>query len=275
MGPRTVYSRAWACATEETNVWHPGIDPTAPSVARMYNYYLGGKDNFVVDRDLAERAMRQAPIIARLVQVNRGFLHRAARLLADEAGIDQFIDIGCGLPAEINLDDTVRRINPAGRVAYVDNDPMVICHGRALMAVDGGVGVYEADLRDPAEVLGHPGLRRLIDFHRPVALFLLSVLHFIPYDPRGIVDEFVRGLPPGSHVVVSHAERTTELEAVSVLYEEADLPFTPRSRWEIAEIVHGLKPVPPYPARLPLSRSGGEAEGGDAVPLIGYVGRKR
>ena len=270
--PPTTLGLEWSYALGEASLG--GLDATTPNVARMCNYYLGGKDNFVADRELAERVMRQAPMIARLCQVNRGFLHRVARLLAEEAGIAQFLDIGCGLPAEINLDDTVRRVRPGGRVAYVDNDPMVISHARAVLAVEDGVGVYEADLRDPADVLGHPGLRQFIDFDRPFALLLLNVLHFVPHDPRRILDELVRSLPSGSYVVVSHAERTPELDAVSALYEEANLPFTPRNRREIARLLYGLEPLSPYPASLPLPRWGREPEAGDAVALIGCVGRK-
>ncbi|MEV5752391.1 SAM-dependent methyltransferase [Actinoallomurus sp. NPDC052308] len=274
---RSAFDRAWPYEPEEAyeDAAAGGIDAAAPNVARVDNYYLGGKDNFAVDRDLAERALREAPVIARLVQVNRGFLHRTARFLAAERGIRQFLDIGCGLPTEINLDETVREIDPDCRVAYVDNDPMVLTHARALMAVDGGVGVYEADLREPSTVLGDPDLLRLLDLTEPVAVFLLNVLPFVPGNPRRIVDELVRYLPTGSHVVVSHVERTPDLEAVADLYEEAGLSFIPRSRFEIARIAHGLDPVAPYPAGLPLSRSGGEPEAADAVPLIGCVGRRR
>jgi hypothetical protein len=274
---RTAFDEAWSCPPKAwTEDARPGgIDATTPNVARMDNYYLGGKDNFTVDRDLAERALHEAPVIARLVQVNRGFLHRTARFLAQERGIRQFLDIGCGLPAEINLDDTVRAIDPDCRVAYVDNDPMVLSHARAFMATGGSVEVYEADLRQPSTVLGHPELLRLIDLTEPVGVFLLNVLPFIPDNPRRIVDALVRDLPAGSHVVISHAEPTPDLQAVADLYEEAELPFVPRSRWEIARIAHGLDPVAPYPAGLPLSRSGGEPAAADAVPLIGCVGRKR
>jgi S-adenosyl methyltransferase len=251
-----------------------GVDPSVPNVARMYNYYLGGKDNFVVDRDLAERVLREAPAVARMVRVNRGFLHRTARFLAERRGIRQFIDIGCGLPTEINLDDTVRRFDPGGRVAYVDDDAMVLSHARAVMAVRGRVGVIEADLRDPPALLGHPELTRLIDFDQPVAVYLLNVLHFIPDDPGRIVDELVCDLPSGSHIVLSHAERTPDLMAAATLYEETDLPFRPRGRREITGLVDGLHPVAPYPARLPLSHSGRAPEAGDAVPLIGCVARK-
>jgi S-adenosyl methyltransferase len=273
--PPTAFGEQWWSPGEEEDASPGGIDATTPNVARMDNYYLGGKDNFAVDRALADLALREAPIIARLVQVNRGFLHRTARFLAEERKIRQFVDVGCGLPAEINLDDTVRKIDPACRVAYVDNDPMVLSHARALMSTDEDVGVYEADLREPSALLAHPELPRLIDFAEPVAVFLLNVLPFLPGNPRRIVDDLVRDLPAGSHVVISHAERTPDLEAVADLYEEADLVFIPRSRWEIARIAHGLDPVAPYPAVLPLSRSGEEPKAADAVPLIGCVGRKR
>lgn len=273
---RAEFDRAWPYGAEENDdASAAGIDAATPNVARMDNYYLGGKDNFAVDRELAERALHEAPVIARLVQVNRGFLHRMARFLAEERGIRQFLDIGCGLPAEINLDETVRRIDPECRVAYVDNDPMVLTHARALMAVGGSVGVFEADLREPSGVLGNAELMRLLDLTEPVAVFLLNVLPFVPGNPRRIVDELVRYLPTGSHVVVSHVERTPDLEAVAELYEGAGLSFLPRSRFEIARIAHGLEPVAPYPAGLPLSRSGGEPAPADAVPLIGCVGRKR
>lgn len=276
-GRQASSGRTWPCPPDG-NGEHAsagGIDPTTPSVARMYNYYLGGKDNFVVDRDLAERVLHEAPVIARMVQVNRGFLHRAARFLTERRGVRQFLDIGCGLPTEINLDDTVRRSDPGAHVAYVDSDRMVLSHARAVMAVRGRVGVYDADLRKPSALLGHPELTRLIDFGEPVAVFLLGVLHFVPDDPQAIVDELVEGLPPGSHLVISHAERTPDLVAAAALYEEADLPFTPRSRREISRFTHDLDNVTPYPARLPLSRSGRAPEAGDAVPLVGCVARKR
>lgn len=266
---------AWAGPPDDdANSAAGGIDPTIPSAARMDNYYLGGKHNFVVDRDLAERVLHEAPIVPRLIRVNRGFLHRTARFLVERRGIRQFLDVGCGLPAEINLDDTVRRFDPGGRIAYVDDDGMVLSRARAVLVVRGRVGVFEGDVRQPSALLAHPELVRLVDFEQPVAVYLLNVLHFIPDDPGRIVAELVRGLPAGSHVVLSHAERTPDLQAAAALYEEADLPFIPRSRREIARMTDGLDPVAPYPARLPLSRSGRSPEAGDAVPLIGCVARK-
>jgi SAM-dependent methyltransferase len=253
-----------------------GIDATSPSVARMYNHYLGGKDNYVVDRDLAERALRTAPIIYGVAQANRAFLHYAAWVLAGQAGIRQFLDIGCGLPAHVNLDDVVRRVDPSCRVAYLDNDPMVLSHARALLAVDGDTGAFEADLREPGALLAHPELRQLIDLGEPVAVFLLEVLPFIADadDPGGIVDELVRGLPAGSHLVISHAERTPELDAVAAIYRDAGISFTPRSRPEIAGFFHELEPVAPPTTDLPPSYSRNDLMIGGAMPLVGHIGRK-
>ncbi|GAA2069964.1 SAM-dependent methyltransferase [Actinomadura alba] len=276
MGRSAAPSRAVRRSLRATGNPAGGIDSTTPSAARMYDHYLGGKDNYAVDRALAERALRRAPIISRLVRVNRAFLGDSVRLLAQQAGIRQFLDIGCGLPTHDNVDDIVRRVDPACRVAYVDNDPMVFSHARALLAVSGDTKAFAADLREPGEILGHPELTQLIDFSEPVAVLLLSVLHFISdaENPRRIIDDLLSGLPPGSHVVISHAERTPDLEAVSALYQEADVPFTPRSRQEIAGLSHGLELFPPYPVNLPLSRFGHQLRIRGTVPLIGCIGRK-
>jgi hypothetical protein len=247
----------------------------APNVARMCDYYLGGKDNYAADRDLAERVLRQAPIISRLVQINRTFLGNAARFLAGQAHIRQFLDIGCGLPTRDDLCDIVRRVDPACRVAYVDNDPMVLVHARALLAANAGTHAVEADLREPGTIFGHPDVRQLIDFDEPVAVLLLSVLDFVAdaENPYGIVDDLLMSLAPGSHVVISHAERTPELEAVSWLYREAGVTFTPRSRQEIAELSRGLELISPYPADLSLRHSGHRLRAGSRMPLIGCIGR--
>ncbi|MEU9023813.1 SAM-dependent methyltransferase [Actinomadura sp. NPDC048394] len=244
----------------------------APSIARMYDYFLGGKDNYAADRAMADKALDRAPVVARLAQVNRGFLERAATLLA-ESGLRQFVDVGCGLPAERNVADLVRRVEPSCRVAYIDNDPLVLVHARALLAGDPGTGAFGGDVRVPAALLGHPGLRRLVDFGRPVALLLLGVLDFVTdaEDPRGIVRTLLDGLPAGSHMVITHTERTPELEALAATARRAGLAFTPRDRAEIAEICAPLEPAGPYPAALPLA----DAAGTDGpLPLVGCIGRK-
>ncbi|GAA2433142.1 SAM-dependent methyltransferase [Actinomadura vinacea] len=238
----------------------------APSAARMYDYYLGGKDNYAPDRELADRVLATAPFLPRLVRANRAFLRHAARFLAERAGMRQFLDIGCGLPAPENLDDIVRRVDPSCRVAYADNDPLVLSHARALLAVDGNTDAFEADLRDPAALLAHPALRRLIDFDEPVAVLLMSVLHFVTdaENPWAIMDGLLAGLPPGSHVVISHSVRTPEQDAVAALYREADVPFTPRAPEAIAELYRDLEPVPcaVHPPGM-----------GAQVPLACFVGR--
>lgn len=276
MGRRPGSRRSGPFGPEDGAAASAGTGAMAPSAARMYDHYLGGKDNYAADRDLAERALRTAPVISRLVRVNRAFLAHAAGLLADQVGLRQFLDIGCGLPGRENVGDVVRRIDPACRVAHVDNDPMVLSHARALLAVNANTKAFEADLREPGDILGHAELGRLIDFDEPVAVLLLGVLHFITdaENPYQIVDHLLKGLPPGSHVVISHAERTPELEAVSALYREAGLPFVPRSRQEMTGLFHGFEPIPPYPANLPLSRSGRHPGTSDTLPLIGYIGRK-
>ncbi|MFG2085413.1 MULTISPECIES: SAM-dependent methyltransferase [unclassified Spirillospora] len=250
-----------------------------PSNARVYNYYLGGKDNYAADRELAEWALRRCPVVARLVQANRGFLDHAAAVLAGEAGLRQFVDIGCGLPMSGGMGgmgggvaDIVRRADPSCRVAYVDNDPMVVAHARALLAVDAATAAFEADVRDPAALLADPGLRRLIDFTEPVGVLLTGVLDAIADedDPRGIVDALVDALPPGSHVVITHTERTPELEPVAGLPQNPALPFWPRSRDAIIEICGSLETAAPYPAALPLPHA---VHTTGPVPLIGCIGR--
>ncbi|MFF5258226.1 SAM-dependent methyltransferase [Actinomadura viridis] len=254
-----------------------GLDTAPPSSARVYDYLLGGKDNYAVDRDLAERALREAPVLGSLARVNRAFLHRATRFLAERAGLRQFVDIGCGLPAYETVDAIVRRVHPDCRVAYVDKDPMVLAHARALMALDGGTDVFAGDVREPATILGHPGLRRLIDLDEPVAVLLVGVLHYLTDadDPDGVVGALVAALPPGSHVVVSHAVRTPRLDAAAGIYRSAGVPFTPRSRERIARLTEDLeqlRPVLPFPADLALSPRGPRP--GEHMPLAGHIGRK-
>ncbi|MCP9949908.1 SAM-dependent methyltransferase [Actinomadura madurae] len=250
-----------------------GFSTSTAGVARMCNYFLGGKDNYAADRDSAERVLRRCPIVLRLVQANRGFLDRAATLLAGTAGLRQFVDIGCGLPADDNLGDIVRRTDPSCRVAYVDNDPMVLAHARALLAVDASTGAFAGDVRDPEALLAGEGLRKLIDFGEPAAVFLLGVLDFLPDEagPRGIVDALAAGLAPGSHVVVTHAERSAELAPIAGPRPGVDTPFHPRAEDEIGDICRSLEMIEPYPARLPQPPAAANASG--PLPLFGCIGR--
>ncbi|MGI5288203.1 SAM-dependent methyltransferase [Nonomuraea polychroma] len=186
-----------------------GINPNVPSVARMYDYYLGGRDNFAADREAAEKMIeigRQMGNDAREIALaNRGFLGRAVRMLA-EAGVHQFIDIGAGLPTQDNVHQVARQHRPGSRVVYVDNDPIVLVHARALLARDPDVLALEGDLRDPDAILDHPLVAGHVDLSQPYAVLLVAVLHFITDDAeaRRIVARIRERLGPGGYLVVSH-----------------------------------------------------------------------
>lgn len=155
-----------------------GIDTTVPSTARMYDWWLGGHDNFAADRAAALAVSEAAPEAQLMAVENRKFLRRAVRYLAADAGITQFLDIGTGLPTQGNVHQVAQGINPAARVVYIENDPMVLAHSRALKT-GGNTVVIEADLRQPRAILDHPGTRKLIDFSQPLGVLLVAVLHFI------------------------------------------------------------------------------------------------
>ncbi len=183
-----------------------GIDPNVPSVARMYDYYLGGKDNFASDRAAAEKVMALVPTVREAARDNRGFLIRAVRELVGR-GIRQFLDIGAGLPTQQNVHQVALEAAPDSRVVYVDNDPIVLVHARALLARSPQTVVVSGDLREPKAILDDPAVTAHLDFSQPIALLIVAVLHFIPdYDEtRRIVDELRRPLVPGSHLVLSHS----------------------------------------------------------------------
>ncbi|OAA18940.1 S-adenosyl methyltransferase [Frankia sp. EI5c] len=200
--------------------WSPqGIDTTVPSIARVYDAILGGKDNFPVDRAVAEELMRLAPRGRQSALYNRALLGRGVRLMAQQ-GIRQFIDLGSGLPTASNTHQMAQSVAPDARVVYVDNDPIVLAHGRALLAENDHTTVVTADFREPEQVLDHPDLTALIDFDQPVALLLFAVVHHIEddEDPQGILAAYRDRLASGSHLFlthfVTHGEETAELEKV-------------------------------------------------------------
>src|SRR6266540_721410 len=176
--------------------WSNGINPNVANPARIYDYLLGGKDNFPADREVAEQVIAVAPTARDVTRQNRAFLRRAVRFLAGEAGVRQFLDIGSGLPTQGNVHEIAQAIAPDTCVVYVDNDPIVVTHGRALLAGDN-TAVIKADLREPDAIVGHPKVREVIDFDRPIAVLLVSVLHFVKdeHDPEGIVARFRDAVP--------------------------------------------------------------------------------
>jgi hypothetical protein len=185
---------------------HPSFDTSVAHIARVYDYWLGGKDNFAADRKLAKQFMAADPFVTMGVRSNRAFLGRAVRFLAAEAGIRQFLDIGTGIPAADNTHEVAQRAAPDARIVYVDNDPIVLAHARALLTSDpaGATDYLDADLRDTDAILA--AAARTLDFTRPVAVMLIGVLHCIPDadDPRQIVARLVSAVPPGSYLAISH-----------------------------------------------------------------------
>lgn len=190
----------------EHEVAPPGIDVTRPSIARVYDYMVGGKDHFAIDRMAAERALEIIPDAPEAGRACRAFLNRVVRYLAADAGIRQFLDIGSGLPTETNVHQVAHQVNPAARVVYVDNDPMVLTHGRALLADEQTTTVIEADIRSPQAILDHPTVHKYLDFTEPVGLLLLSILHHLSdaEDPGGIAATLRDALPPNSYLAIIH-----------------------------------------------------------------------
>jgi hypothetical protein len=190
-----------------TEEWAPpGIDTSRPSIARVYDYMLGGKDNFAIDRKTGEMALRITPDGPEAARGNRAFLRRVVHHLTAEAGIRQFLDLGSGLPTQGNVHEIAQRVDPTTRVVYVDSDPMVLAHGRALLADSRTTTVIQADFREPDKILSDPVVRDFIDFDQPVGLLLFGVLHHIRDDekPGQIAAQFREPLVVGSHVAVSH-----------------------------------------------------------------------
>jgi SAM-dependent methyltransferase len=187
----------------------PVVDTSVPNMARMYDYALGGKDNFAADREAVEKLFSMSPENKYVPLANRRFLGRAVRFVAEQ-GIDQYLDLGAGLPSQGNVHEVADLVRPGARVVYVDNDPVVTTHARALLALGHPtVAVVEEDVRFPDRILGNAEVQRLIDFTRPVAVLFVSLLHGITdaEDPAGIVRAFAERMAPGSYVIISHLTR--------------------------------------------------------------------
>jgi hypothetical protein len=229
------------------------IDTSKPHPARIYDYLLGGKDNFAADRETATVALEAWPTVRTAARENRAFLGRAVRYLAEEAGITQFLDIGSGLPSVGNVHEVAQDVLPSAHAVYVDNDPIVLAHARALLASkpEGKCAYIDADLRDPDYILRHRATRETLDFSKPIGLILCAVLHFMPDEdqPGPIVKKLVDALPAGSYLVASHstAEYAPEnLYGAGKAYEEGGLRGALRTADEFADLVFsGLALVPP------------------------------
>jgi SAM-dependent methyltransferase len=250
------------------------------NIARVYDALLGGKDNYAADREAALALTAAIPGAARAARDNRAFLRRAVHYLAAEAGITQFLDIGTGLPTQGNVHEIAQAVNPGARVVYVDNDEVVVAHGRALLAKTPGVLAVEGDLRYPRELIGRKEVRTFLDFTQPVAVLLVAVLHFLGdcESPWQAVSAITRRIAPGSYVVVSHVTGDDiPAEAVNRardIYAGALVQGTARRRSQIVPFFAGLELIDPGLVDVASWRSGREQETSRPVLFWAGIGRK-
>ena len=227
------------------------IEPNTPSVARIYDYFLGGKDNFAVDREAADLITATMPFLPAIARANRSFIRRAVRTLVRDYGIRQFIDVGAGLPAQQSVHAIAQEIAPETRVVYVDNDPVVCSHGRALLQGQASAMV-QGDLREPEAIIDHPMTRSLIDFSQPFALLLAAILHFVPDDanPGAMIARFRDAMAPGSFLVISHGtmegEDIDERAQLSTgVYKQASATLSLRRPEAVRALFDGFELIEP------------------------------
>lgn len=239
-----------------------GVETDRPSVARLYDFFLGGNHNYAADRELGRKLLQAEPNARHIVRENREFLGRAVSYLT-QAGIQQFIDLGSGIPTQENVHEIAQRGDSEARVIYVDNDPGVIAHSRHLLRGNPLASIIGADLRNPAAIVGHPEVGRLIDFSQPIGLLMVTVLHFVPdsQDPYGIVARFAEELAPGSFLAISHATRDSSPDTagrVEELYQNAATSAHTRTAEEIGRFFDGFEMVEPGLVYLPQWRQDGQ-----------------
>ena len=260
------------------------IDTSRPNAARMYDYLLGGKDHFAVDRETAERAIQAIPTGRTAARENRTFLGRAVRYLVAEAGMRQFLDIGTGLPSANNVHEVAQQEVPESRVVYVDNDPIVLSHARALLTStpQGRSAYIQADLCDPEKILTDAALLDTLDLSKPVALMLVGILHFVPdeWNPARAVATLLGALPSGSYLAASHGSPEFNPEGTAMwtrTYRDSGVPFQLRTTDEFAELAFaGLDLVDP--GLVVVSEWRPSSDGPRPLPaevgIVGGVARK-
>ncbi|MBF8192577.1 SAM-dependent methyltransferase [Nonomuraea sp. K274] len=258
----------------------PRIDHTKPHSARVWDYVLGGKDNYAVDREAGDNLLRMFPDFAQVARLQREFLHRAVTYLVAEVGIRQFLDIGTGLPTANNTHEVAQRLAPECRVVYVDNDPLVLAHARALLAgrPEGMTDYIDADVRDPATIL--EGAARTLDFSQPIGLMMLSIVGQVPDSglAADLVRRYVAALPSGSHLALSDGVNVNPalVEAVTFYNQGAAFPYTLRSPEQVGHYFEGLDLVEPGVVSTPLwrPRAGTEQPPSAVISAVCGVGRK-
>jgi hypothetical protein len=259
----------------------PGLtfDASVAHPARIYNYWLGGKDNFAADRQAAQEVLDVMPVIAQVARSNRLFLSTAVHYLVAQAGIRQFLDIGTGLPTEDNTHEVAQNVAPESRIVYVDNDPIVLSHARALLTSDprGRCAYIDADAREVDKILTEAA--EMLDFSQPVAVMMLGLLHFIPDadDPYGLIRRYLDAVPSGSYLAVSHAssDLKTDTEMAGQRYNShSATAITFRSRQEVTRLLAGLDLVPPGVSPLGQWSLGATGTGCAQLPTYAALARK-
>jgi O-methyltransferase involved in polyketide biosynthesis len=262
------------------------IDVDRPSAARIYDYFLGGAHNFEVDRLAAAEIAKAHPAIGDAMRASRSYLRRAVNYLG-HSGVEQFLDLGSGIPTVGNVHEIAQRANPAARVVYVDIEPIAVTHSNTILASNDRVIAIRADLRDAEQVLSHPDVTQLLDLSRPIGLILAGVLQYVPDedDPAGVIAGYVERLAPGSHVAMSHLsmdeltlDRLAGATAVTGVYQPTDTPFHYRTKAEFEAYFDGLELIEPgvvhmWDWRPELGADAGEPDG--QVTGFAGVGRKR
>jgi SAM-dependent methyltransferase len=269
---------------EVNGVGPDGIDTSTPNVARIHDYLLGGKDNFASDRAAAAWLLTAIPDVAAIARDGRQFLARAVRFLAAEAGVEQFLDLGAGLPTQANVHELALRYTPAARVVYVDVDPVVWSHGQALLAEADRTVMVHADLRDPRRILDHPDVHALLDLSRPVAMLCASSMHFVADEdgPGEILAAYRDRLTAGSYLVISHASSVApeddpegDVDSATEVFSKASAHLHARTFDQIRELFDGWELIDPGVVWMPEWRPDpGVGPGGRLRSLRAGVGRK-
>lgn len=242
---------------ERPNWVSQDIDLERPSVARVYDYLLGGAHNFAVDRAVADHALEAMPSVRQVARTNRALLRRMVRHLLD-LGVRQFLDLGSGIPAAGNVHEIAHRVDPDAKVVYVDVDPVAVAHGRTILADVPNAIALQADVREPKTVLESAGVRELLDFEQPVAVLMVAVLHFVPDsdDPRGIIADYLDPLVPGSYLGISHSGfEDGDLDDAAIeatqRYSAQVTQVTYRNQAELRSLFGDLEVVDPGVVRMP------------------------
>ncbi|HEY1572427.1 MAG TPA: SAM-dependent methyltransferase [Pseudonocardiaceae bacterium] len=257
-----------------------GVDTSRPSIARVYDYFLGGKDNFACDREVGEQVRAAVPEVATMAAQNRAFLGRVVRYLAEQ-GIRQFVDIGTGLPTRNNVHQVAQTIAPDARVVYVDNDPVVLAHARALLAENPNTIAVDGDLRRPADILADPRVRGLIDLDQPVAFLMVGILYFLTDSDRpfDVVATLRDAMAPGSYLAISHVVSDDEPEALTAAQEvyrtflrrDGD---SRRSKAEVGAFFDGLEMTDPGLVYVKDWRGDDTPDLSPVTWMVGGVARK-